>query len=48
MERQASDYKEIIDSIIRKYVGEQSDMPVNLPGPLEESALANRDVEQPR
>ena len=48
MDHRTRDYKEIIESIIRKYVGEQSDMPVNLPGPLEESALANREVEKPR
>lgn len=47
MDHRTRDYKEIIESIIRKYVGEQSDMPVNLPGPLEESALANREVEKP-
>ena len=38
----------LIDDIIRKYVGQDAEMSVNLPSRLEESALANRELQNPR
>ena len=47
--RKASEnHARLIEDIIRKYVGQDAEMSVNLPSRLEESALANRELQNPR